>query len=358
MPELVSRPEEIDAAWLTAALRESGALPSGRVRSVERRMIGNGKMGDNVRYTLAYEDAPPDAPASVVAKLPAAEPTARASSVARGSYRSEVRFYREIAPRISMRTPRAHVALIDDAGSDYVILMEDMAPAETGDQTRACSLAQAELAVREAAKLHAPLTNDATLEASGAVHGNSPEGSALGQQLLEQFWPGFVERFGGILTPEREALGERFVHGFAAWAQGYDGPRTLAHSDYRSENMLFGTAEGGPPIAVVDWQSPLYSCGMLDVSYFLGNGPSIEDRRAHERELVETYRKELATLGVDLSPDACWEQYRRYALHGILLTVLGCMTSGQEERSDRMFAHMIERHLQHALDLDSHEFLS
>jgi hypothetical protein len=34
------------------------------------------------------------------------------------------------------------------------------------------------------------------------------------------------------------------------------------------------------------------------------------------------------------------------------------MTSGQEERSDRMFGNMIERHLQHALDLEANEFLN
>jgi hypothetical protein len=37
--------------------------------------------------------------------------------------------------------------------------------------------------------------------------------------------------------------------------------------------------------------------------------------------------------------------------------VLGSMLSGQDERGDRMFVAMIERHLQHALDVDAGEFV-
>ena len=49
-------------------------------------------------------------------------------------------------------------------------------------------------------------------------------------------------------------------------------------------------------------------------------------------------------------PEECWREYRRYSLHGVLITVLGSMLSGQDARGDRMFHAMIERHLQHALD--------
>jgi aminoglycoside/choline kinase family phosphotransferase len=358
MPRLVSDPAEIDADWLSEALREGGVLPTGRVTDVARKMIGTGKMGDNVRYTLTYENAPNAAPLSVVAKLPAAEPTARASSVARQSYLREVRFYQEIAPRIPMRTPHCFAALIDDAGSDYVILMEDLSPAMPGDQTDVCTLEQAELAIREAAKLHGPLMNDASLLTSEAITQSDPAGSALAKQLLVQLAPAFVERFRDRITREGEALLERFCQGFPEYAASYAGPRTAVHADYRSENMLFGSDAGGYPIAIVDWQSPLYGCPLTDVAYFLGNGPSVDARRAHERHLVETYRKELSAFGAELAADECWQLYRRSSLHGILITILGCMTSGQEARSDRMFANMIERHLQHALDLEAHEFLS
>lgn len=357
-PGIVSDPSAIDARWLTHALHEAGVLLHGRVVAVKSSMIGHGKMGDNVRYELTYENAPQGAPRSVVAKLPAADPVARNSSAAQGSYWREVSFYREVAPRSEMRVPRAYVSLVDDNRADYVILMEDLAPAEPGDQIDGCGPERAELALREAAKLHGPLCGDRAVEKAEWVVKMTAEGAALGQMVLEGMWPGFVARFADSMSLEGTALGERFVHTFANWALAYDGPRTLVHADYRLENMLFGTNADGATIAVVDWQSCSYSCGLADVAYFLGGGLTIENRRTHERELVELYRRELAGFGVELSEGECWQQYRRSALHGILITVLGSMLSGVDERGDRMFRAMIERHLQHALDMDCAEFLA
>ncbi len=356
MAEIISDPGAIGADWLTEVLRDAGALPSGRVSGLTWQTIGHGKLGDNVRYALEYEAAPETAPSSVVAKLPAADPTSRASSAAQGFYRREVCFYREIAPRIPMRTPAIYTALVHENGTDYVILMEDLSPARPGDQIEGCDVDRAELAIREAAKLHGPLFEDQRLAEFDWVFQNTPEGSQLGQAILQVMWPQFCERFTS-LTPEARAMGDQFVGAFANWANQYAGPRSLVHADYRLENLLFGNAEGGPPIAVVDWQSIQYGCPLADVAYFLGGGLSIEDRRAHERELVELYRGEMARAGVELDSEYCWKEYRRCSLHGILITVLGCMLSGQDERGDRMFAAMIERHLQHGVDLGADEFL-
>lgn len=357
MLPLVTEPAALTPEWITDALRASGVLPHGRVREARWKMIGTGKMGDNVRYELVYDGAPDDAPRSVVAKLPASDPTARASSAAQGSYWREVSFYREVAPRIPMRTPRAYAALVDDDKASYVILMEDMRPAEPGDQITGCDAARAEIAIREAARLHAPFHGDPWLETLPWVTQTTPENAQLGQMILTTLWPGFVERFGAAMSNDGRSLGERFVSAYAGFALAYTGPRTLVHADYRLENALFGTDQGGPPITVVDWQSCLHSCGLVDVAYFLGGGLPVAERRAHERALVEVYRREMAGLGVALDRDECWREYRRYSLHGVLITVLGSMLSGQDERGDRMFVAMIERHLQHALDLEAGEFV-
>ncbi len=359
MVRLVSDPQAIDEAWLTDVLREVGLLSEGRVIKVDRTPIGHGKMGDNVRYDLTYEGAAGEgeAPSSLVAKLPATDPVARVTSAAQGSYWREVSFYREVAPTAAIRTPRAYAALVDDNRTDYVILMEDMSPAEPGDQIAGCTTAVAELALREVAKLHGPLSESETIRAAEWVVPPSEDGAAMGQAMMSGMWPGFVERFGHAMSPQGIALGQRFVDNFKDFALSYDGPRTLVHADYRLENMLFGNERGGPPIAVVDWQSCSYACGLADVAYFLGGGLSLDDRRAHERELVEIYRRELSSNGVDLSADECWAQYRRNALHGIFITVFGSMLSGQDDRGDRMFEAMIERHCQHALDMESADFL-
>jgi hypothetical protein len=354
---IASDPESIDAAWLTGVLRESGALPTGRVVDAHGKVIGTGKMGDNIRYELRYEGAPDTAPASVVAKLPAADPAARGAAAAQGAYRGEVKFYREIAPRVGMRTPHIHTAQVDDSGANFVILMEDLSPARPGDQIAGCSPDVAELALRELPKLQVPLVDAPVLEASDWIIKATPESAALGQAIFQQMWPGFVERFRSSLSDEGIALAERFGVGLVRWSAGYSGPKTLVHGDYRVENTLLGNEDGGPPIAVVDWQTCASGSPLIDVAYFIGGGLLPDVRREHERALLEGYRQELACEGFELAASECWTWYRRAALHGILITVLGAMFTSPGERSDRMFSVMIERHLQHAIDLDSAEFL-
>jgi len=358
MPDIVTEPDALDTDWLTAALRDVGLLPHGRVRDVHWQVIGTGKMGDNVRYTLSYQDASATAPDSLVAKLPAADATSRANAGSGGVYRREVCFYREIASRVPMRTPQVHLARIHENQTDFVILMEDLAPARPGDQILGCGPDRAELAIREAAKLHGPLVGDSRLEHLDWLMSTTPEAAEFGQALLQQMWPSFLRRFEAVISPEGAAMAELYIGAFARWSLGFPGLRTLVHADYRLENLLFGTGEGGPPIAVVDWQTVQHTCPLIDVAYFLGGGLPVEMRREHEAELVEIYRRELALLGVEIARDECWQLYRRSALHGIMITVLGCMFTGQDERGDRMFAAMIERHLQHAVDLECGEFLA
>ena len=73
--------------------------------------------------------------------------------------------------------------------------------------------------------------------------------------------------------------------------------------------------------------------------------------------LISEYCQWLNAAGVSLSEPDCWEQYREHAMHGIMLTVLGAVFSAADPRSDKMFLTMIQRHLQHCVDLNAIEFL-
>jgi aminoglycoside/choline kinase family phosphotransferase len=282
----------------------------------------------------------------------------RGAGVGGGAYRREVRFYQELAPRISMRTPRCFYADIDEASGDFIVLMEDMSPAAPGDQIRGCDVDVAAVAVAEAVGLHAPFWNDPTLTSHDWLTPSTPDAALFAQTLLQQFWPGFCERFGNGLHAESVALGQRFVDGYVDWFAGYKGPLTLIHADYRLENMLLappGSGAGIPPITIVDWQTAAQGCGLADVAYFLGGGLTVENRRAYERGLVGEYCARMRAKGIELSDEEGWRFYRRFSLHGVLITVLGAMVTGQDPRGDRMFLAMAQRHLQHALDLFAEE---
>ena len=44
-------------------------------------------------------------------------------------------------------------------------------------------------------------------------------------------------------------------------------------------------------------------------------------------------------------------------MHGLMITILGASFSSPDERGDTMFLAMIQRHLQHCVDLKADEFL-
>jgi hypothetical protein len=79
----------------------------------------------------------------------------------------------------------------------------------------------------------------------------------------------------------------------------------------------------------------------------------IEDRRAHERELVAAYAEALGVYAVDVDRDWLWTQYRREAFSGLIMSVLASQIVGVSERSEAMFTAMATRHAQHAIDLDA-----
>ncbi len=117
------------------------------------------------------------------------------------------------------------------------------------------------------------------------------------QGMLTVLWPNFVERYGDDLDDDVVAMGGRFLAGLAAYYGHRPEPHTVTHNDFRLDNLLFGTAAGGPPVAVVDWQTVGVGPALGDVSYFLGAGLSVEDRRAHEEALVREYHEALLAAG-------------------------------------------------------------
>jgi len=137
------------------------------------------------------------------------------------------------------------------------------------------------------------------------------------------------------------------------------GPWTVAHGDFRLDNLLFGTRAGAPPVVVVDWQTVTHGPGISDLSYFLGAGLLTEARRRHEADLVRTYHDVLRAAGVtDLGWDECWAQYRRYTFAGLIMAIAASMLVEQTDRGDDMFVTMAQRHGRHAIDLEAERLIA
>jgi hypothetical protein len=337
-------PGDVTAEWLSGLL-------GGEIGGVESERIGDGLVGLNLRVRLV--DAAPDLPGSVVLKLPSLDETSRATGIALRNYEREVKFYTQLASTVDIRVPHCFHGEWDETSGDFVLVLEDMAPAEQGDQIAGCSTAEAEAAVDELAKLHGPSWDDPTLldiDWLGRSKGEQDAGELAG--LWQLMYPGFEATYSKYLSDEALELVREFANALGSWADRPQ-PWALTHGDFRLDNLLFGTAAGGPPVTAVDWQTPAHGPPIADLSYFCGAGLVPEVRRQYEQDLVERYIDGIRHYGVEIHHDSVWEQFRREAFAGVIMAVIASQVVGESERSEAMFATMATRHLQHALDLDS-----
>ncbi|HVM95611.1 MAG TPA: phosphotransferase [Candidatus Acidoferrales bacterium] len=354
---LIRSADEVTPEWLTSVLRHSGLARSACVVRTDRQTVGTGQMGSSVRYTLTCDRPEPGVPLSVVCKFASNDPTSRATGVALRTYEVEVNFYRQLARTVDIRTPACHFADIDLATGEFVLVLEDLTPCAQGDQLAGCSADHAALAMEELARLHAPRWSDPALARLEWLNRNTPESMAMTMQLLPGLLPGFLERYSSRLEPEYQRLAVLLMENLGAWFEQREEPFAVQHGDYRLDNMLFGSAEGGYPLAVVDWQTVTWGPPLSDASYFLGAGLTVDERRKHERLLLRLYYDALRARGVEISWDRCWADYRRYSFAGLLMAIGASMMVVQTERGDAMFMTMARRHGAQILDLEAEDIL-
>ncbi|MFB4306631.1 phosphotransferase [Actinomadura sp. GTD37] len=329
----------LTASWLTDALGIE-------VTAVRGEPVGTGQVSDSLRLHLSYADETA-LPPTMVAKVPAADPSSRAAARAIRTYEVEAKFYAELAHGLDAGIPACYFSAYDPEPDEYTVLLADLAPARPGDQLAGITPEDAAAAITELAAFHAAGWDDPALAALTWLNRHDADAAAFTAAMVTDLYTGFKDRYAADLGPEVIALIEDFMPSLAAYLADREGPSTLAHGDFRADNLLFG----GPRAAVLDWQTCAYGPGLADLSYFLGSSLPVEVRRAHEQDLVQRYHQALTGQGVHLAWDDCWTAYRHHAFHGIVMAIGASMLVERTPRGDEMFCTMTTRHAHHALDL-------
>jgi type IV secretory pathway TrbD component len=350
---VVGDPMDIDGPWMTEAMQTAGVAEGATVsETVFEGFVGTGQMARSARFRLVWDDST-GRPASVVGKFPSDDPAARSTGFDHGTYRTEHVFYRDVADTVDVRAPRCYVTRLDEAAGAFVLIMEDLAHSQQGDQLIGLTADQASLAMREAAGLHGPRWGDPTLRAFMA---DRPKGAEFGtyvQTLYTMLVEPFAERLGPNLDADVVQQARDLTPHVADWFVRSDTPSTLVHLDFRPDNFLFAAAPEAPPLVVVDYQTMTDGLGMWDVGYAIGGSFEPGERARVERDLVEEYRRHLTARGVAYRSDTCWQDYRLGAVWGVIMTVLAASMAQTTERGDAMLTTMAARHGRHAIDLES-----
>jgi hypothetical protein len=337
---------ELTAEFLTDALAIH--LGETTVTAVNAEPVGTGQVSDSYRLRLSYDGAA-DMPPTLITKVPAADSASRVAARTFRTYEIEACFYDQLAPGLPVALARCYYAGYDSEPDEYVVLLEDLAPALPGDQLAGLHPDDAAAAVAELAALHAAGWDSQELAALPWLNRSGPEAATLLAAAISDLYPGFRDRYGDRLEQGTLTLIEDFLPNAGSYLAGTDEPRTIVHGDFRADNLLFGRDR---PV-VLDWQTAGFGAAAGDLSYFLASSLPVAARRQYEEALVRRYHGGLLSRGVELSWHDCWAGYRRHAFGGIVMDIIAAMFVQQTERGDEMFATMARRHARHALDLDA-----
>ena len=353
-PQIPELPAGFTTEFMTSALRAEGVIHAeASVVSVKRLPVGEGTgmMSELCRLMVAYEGDHREAPGSYIAKYASQNETNRQVALQYNLYERETRYFAELDPLTSARTPKAHLCVRQ--ADRFLLLLEDMTDYAVGSQVEGADLRQTELAIDELARLHSAFENrvahlDWVPHIAGSYHADNM------RTLGEIGFDGVLEKF-GQLVPEHIAQAKTRFQAAVPRLQAFmdTPPLTLAHGDYRMENLLYGTAPEHAPVVIIDWQGPLLARGLNDVALFLGQSTRTEVRRAHEHDLLARYLAGLHAGGVaGPPPDALWKDYRVSVLYNWLyaIVVAGTLDSSHEKAYAWM-AEMLKRQVAAMHDL-------
>ena len=305
MPALERLPEleSIDAAWLTAALRDSGLVVRARVTSHELEHVELFST-DIWRIRLTYDAVEAGAPMALIAKLVQPGRPLREGE----SFAAEARFYREVAPLTPARFAR-YVAGSAEDDPVQLLILEEVA-ARHFAWTPGAVDGHGELAVDALAAMHARWWGRAEQLAWIPVVGVDEGSHALDQRFVESWQAG--EAVIRELTSEAFCeLIEAMVGRVRASLAPLRETPTLLHGDAHGENMPL--LEDGSDIVLLDWPGARLGLGACDLAAFVIMSYPPETRAEVERGLVERYAAALDAAGVPPRADP-WLDYRRAVL--------------------------------------------
>lgn len=339
-PPIIDSVAEATPAWLSEALGSP-------VHSVRSEPVGSGQIGSCFRLLLTGDAVP----SQVLLKLPAADEGTRAMLA--GAYRSERAFYRDLQPVLTVRTPQCFAATeVDDSGR-FALLLQDMSPAEQGDQIGGCPPAQVADAAVNLAGLHAPQWCDPELLELGWINPSGPEDTELLSTMFGPTTDAFLAQLGDLIDAETAATLRDCEPVIATWVMARQERFGLVHGDYRLDNLLF-PPHGAPGVSAVDWQTLSIGLPARDLAYLVSTSLEPAERRTHERAVVAAYHQALVTGGVDgYDLETCWDDYRFAMIQGPLVALFGCAYGAESERGNRMFAAMVRRSCTAIRELDT-----
>jgi hypothetical protein len=317
--------DDITPAWATAAL--AARCAGARVDQVE---IVKRDDGTNRRAVLRLRYSQGEGPQTLFLK--ANEPAHRSVHLRNGNlYNEALLFSSKI--ELPVDHPIVYQAIADQTDANFLLVMEDLTQrgADPRDATRPMTVDQVADGLRGLARLHSQFWDfsaNAQPDLAWVKAWEASEGWLVG---LRKRIPIGLQRAAGLLPNAMQRYGAddivEFWRRYVATLSRY--PMTLLHGDAHIGNTYVlpnGT------VGFLDWQVVRRGEWSQDVGYFLVGSLTEDDRRCHDRDLLNEYRNALRVpAGALPSFDQMWRRYRATPAYGLAIWLSTLGTDGWQQ---------------------------
>jgi|TARA_B100001996_G_scaffold379189_1_gene364550 thiamine kinase-like enzyme len=345
---------DISPDWLNAALPQE----FGEIIDIDWVDLGEGVgiLGEVSRLVLTYTEGQ-TGPKSLVVKCQSHAEENVTLCTSMGYYFREVNFYKHCQDNFPIVTPRCFFSEIDEAGTPFTILIEEIPNVTVLDQTTGAGIQETASVFSMLAKLHAHYWESDELYAldwlppmNNAMYKTS---QPLAESLIDDFKTDWASKIDSNTLEAIEGFIPRYPD-FLDWAVGC-GNQTFTHNDARCENYLFSPSGA---ITMIDFQYCTRFWGAWDISNWLSASLNTEDRQKSGHELVSHYHKELVGNGVEnYTLDQCWHDLKASLVVQAYNQIIDNNLDYSNDRGKRLLEQCVLRTFSAASDYEVASFL-
>jgi hypothetical protein len=322
MPEVPRDPSALNATWFRDVLSKHHPQVEVTAVRLEEDLTGtSSKLFYAVDYAPGSAD---DLPRQLLVKGGFADH----SDAFLAMHRTEMLFYRDVAPGAAFDTPRCFAAIEDAASGRCAVLLEDLRqrPVRWLDPLDPLGWRDVTAFVDALAALAAQHWESPAFGPGGqlawVIDSYSADAKAYIDHYLEPArWAEFMRRPRCAALPRRLRDRGRMVQALEDLALRLTvQPLTLSHGDTHLGN-LYVNADGTP--GFLDAQ-PRRAPWVKDLAYHIVSALDVEDRRAWERPLLARYLRRLAQHGVSDAPsfEEAWADFRAELDYGLFIFMI------------------------------------
>ena len=286
--------EDFTADWMNKAL--ASQLGTSQVTTCKARLSEvPGQTAEIVLIDLDYSE-PNDLPSHLVAKIASFNKVVIDNLISHyDQYYREASFYREIK-EVGISTPKCFYIDHEHETQSFIILMEDLAPAQS--PSWAISPGEVITALRALPTFHSRWWNmtdlrkkDWMVQFDNRLFFETAISAAAGaKDVLNKYYGSESE-----LSVELMAVTQERINAALDFISSR--PYTFVHGDYHAKQIFFPTAAGGN-FSVIDWQFPFVAQGAWDFARLETMCLETSVRQSHEKVLLENYLGGLKSGGV------------------------------------------------------------